>query len=148
MPHLAIRTICAACVAALLATAPAAADPATSGGLEAGAPLTLSPAGGLNGPRAAPEARSAQMSQEPTTTAPASPSTTATTPDEGGTTAQVPVTEPAERPASPATIPASSRGGGGGGLPHTGFAVAALLAVGTGFFLTGYALRYSRTLDG
>jgi hypothetical protein len=147
MPHLAIRTISAACVAALLAAAPAAADPATSGGLEARAPLTLSPAGGLDGPRAAPEPRGAQTSQEPTTTAPTPPTATTTTPDEGDTTVRVPVSEPSERPASRATIPASSRGGGGG-LPHTGFAVAALLAVGTGFFLTGYALRYSRTLDG
>src|SRR3954470_6601488 len=98
MPHLAIRTICVACVAALLAAAPAAADPATTGGLEAGAPLTLSPAGGLDGSRAAPEARSTQTDPEPTTTTPTTTTPTTTTPDEGDTTVQVPVTEPSERP--------------------------------------------------
>ena len=150
MLKLAIRTLGACCLAALLCAAPAAGDPGTTGGVAAGEPPLLSPEGGVQGPAGAPEALAAQSGEEPsgggespTATIP-TPTVPDPAPDEGDSQVESAATPPSSS-AAPASDPEPS---GGSGLPRTGFAVAALVALGTGFFLTGYALRYSRTLDG
>jgi hypothetical protein len=149
MLELATRTLCAALVVALLAAAPAFADPGTTGGLPAIDAPSLSPQGGVreHGP-AAPVPQAAQTGESPGEPPPDStPTTPDSSPDEGDSTVEVPANQPASTQPSAGAAPSSSSGGGGG-LPRTGFALAALIAVGTGFFLTGYALRYSRALDG
>lgn len=129
-----------------LATTPALAD---TGGLTAQTPPAVSPQGGVRGPAAIapPEATHAREEK-----APGDPAPVTTTPQAPARQSQSGSDEPLDpSPATErATSGSASSGGGstGGGLPHTGFAVAALVAIGTGFFLTGYALRYSRALDG
>jgi hypothetical protein len=152
MLPLATRILCAAFATALLAATPALADPGTTGGLPAVEPPVLSPQGGVDGSRSTGQAIAAQAGADtPGADEPASTTPTTTTPEtpseDGRSTVEVPVTEPSSSQPSASATPVSS-GGGGGGLPRTGFALAALVAVGTGFLLTGYALRYSRALDG
>ncbi|HEY1358571.1 MAG TPA: hypothetical protein VGF21_09715 [Thermoleophilaceae bacterium] len=136
---------------AVLAAGPAAAEPGTTGGLPAGAPPVISPQGGLTGPAPEPATAASTAGGQKADNPPAASPQPAAAP---------PTAQPSQSPGdestadpSPATEPAASAapasgGGGSGLLPHTGFALAALIAVGTGFFLTGYALRYARALDG
>jgi hypothetical protein len=106
----------------------------------------------LDVPGTAPPATAAQTedqtpaTDEPTETPPID--TAPETRTEGDSTLDLPATDPAPETEPAATTAAPSSGTGDGGLPHTGFAVAALVAMGTGFLLTGFALRYSRALDG
>src|SRR3954454_989106 len=136
-------------IGVLAPAAPALADPGTTGGVPAIEPPAISAQGGVPGPTSAepPAAAAAAQAENntPTTTTPTTttPATTApeTPADKTPNTVDVPLAEPSSATEPTATTSPSS--GGGGGLPHTGFALAALVAVGTGFFLTGYALRYS-----
>ena len=154
MLRLPISILCAACAAAAVAAPASIADPGTTGGVTAIEPPTLSPQGGLEGPRgetAAPPAQAAGA-RDGRPTSPGKARTDAgraaqSTAQPETTTAPLAGAAAASQPSSPTAAPASS-GGGGGSLPRTGFALAALVAVGTGFLLTGYALRYSKTLDG
>jgi hypothetical protein len=158
MLRLAIPIFSAACASAVLAAAPAAADPDTTGGVPAVEPPALSAQGGLDSPKAEAPATAAQAERErgssPPSPAATPPATTSKAPAAPGraTAAETPAAMPAAPASSQpaASVEPSSSSGDravGGGLPHTGFALAALIAVGTGFLLTGYALRYSRTLD-
>src|SRR4051812_7109186 len=134
---------------AALPAAPALAARGTTGGPPARVPPVVSPEGGVDGPRSAPSAAAATAGdQAPADPAPAPAPKAAAPAAPVAHASQSPGDESTADP-SPATEPAAaSPSSGGGGLPHTGFALAALVAVGTGFFLTGYALRYSRALDG
>jgi hypothetical protein len=147
MLKLATRILCAATAAAVLAPAPALADPGTTGGVPAIEPPALSPQGGVSGQgTASPTPQATQTQESPGEPPPdTTPTTPDASPDEGDSTVEAPTNEPSSTQPSASAAPSSSSGGG---LPHTGFALAALIAVGTGFFLTGYALRYSRALDG
>src|SRR4051812_44509475 len=134
-----------AAIAVLAPAAPALADPGTTGGVPAIEPPAISAQGGVPGPTSAePPAAAAAAQAENNTPTTTTPATTApeTPADKTPNTVDVPLAEPSSATGPTATTSPSS--GGGGGLPHTGFALAALVAVGTGFFLTGYALRYSR----
>jgi hypothetical protein len=159
MLRLAIPILSAACASAVLVAGPAAADPDTTGGVRAVEPPTLSSQGGLDSPRADAPATAAHAERAGGSTAPARPATPPATnskaPADAGrapaaeATPAAPAARASSQPAASVEPSASSgEGGGGGGLPHTGFALDALIAVGTGFLLTGYALRYSRRLDG
>jgi hypothetical protein len=144
------RILPAVAATLLVAAAPAVADPDTTGGLPAGEPPVISPQGGVNVSGAGRPATAAQTGDDtPGTDGPTDTTPTETAPEtpaeEDDSTVDVPVADPAPETEPAATTSAPS---GGGGLPHTGFAVAALVAIGTGFVLTGYALRYSRALDG
>jgi hypothetical protein len=150
MLSLANRILLGTLTALLLGAAPAVADPGTTGGVPAAEPPVLSPQGGLAGSSQVPPATAAQTEEEaPGTDEPATTTPTTTTPEEptgdGDSTVDVPAADPAPETES-AVRPSTSSGGGG--LPRTGFALAALIAIGSGFVLTGYALRYSRALDG
>jgi hypothetical protein len=160
MLKLAISTLVAASATTVLA-APALGDPGTTGGLPASEPPALSPQGGVSAPggtsqppaeATAPEPEAAQTGESPGEPPPATAPTAPDPPtDEGDSTGEPPPGQPSPQP-SPGAAPAASRAGSGGssggGLPSTGFALASLIALGTGFVLTGYALRYSRMLDG
>jgi hypothetical protein len=152
------RTLPAALAAALLLASPAAAHPATTGGLPAQHVPALGPSGGLSGPPGGPAAVTAQTDDvppqgpEPVTPEPEGPPEEQST-DGDEPAGGVPTDGESDNErggvASTSASGGSSAGGGSGGgpLPHTGFALAALVALGTGFVLTGYALRYSRALD-
>ncbi|MFL5868893.1 MAG: hypothetical protein ACJ766_17455 [Thermoleophilaceae bacterium] len=140
------------CAALLVSAAPAAADPGTTGGVPAIEPPALSPQGGVDGPRGDGQATAARAGGHKSDgrAAPSAPPAAASQARTAAASPAAPAGHAAAtRPSASATASASSSGGsaGGGGLPRTGFALAALVAIGTGFMLTGYALRYSRGLD-
>jgi len=143
------------CAALLVSAAPAAADPGTTGGVPAIEPPALSPQGGVDGPRGDGQATAARAGghksdgRAASSAPPAAASqarTAAASP--AAPAAHAAATRPTASPTASASASASVGSAGGGGLPRTGFALAALVAIGTGFMLTGYALRYSRGLDG
>jgi hypothetical protein len=144
------RTLPAAVLAALLLAAPAAADTAATGGVAAQDVPVLGPSGGVAGPSEPPRARAAQAAPEtparedPASSVPHEDPITARDAPEAHSTQNAPADQSRERSSGGTESTASSSGGA---LPHTGFALAFLIALGTCFFLTGYALRYSRALD-